>query len=100
MSYLDRSVYHHHPNNNIDEDLFTTALRFRLLRLHGYNVPSDVFKRFQNEEGEGTFKEEELGSDDAEGMMSLYDAAYLHMHGETILDEAVEFTKAQLTNCC
>ncbi|CAL1352342.1 unnamed protein product [Linum trigynum] len=88
---------HHHPNNNIDEDLFTIALRFRLLRQHGYNVPSDVFKRFQNEEGEETFNKEELGrSDDVEGMMSLYEAGYLRMQGETILDEAIVFTTAQL----
>ncbi|CAI0374742.1 unnamed protein product [Linum tenue] len=74
-----RQIYHHgnhHPNNVDDDDLFTVALHFRLLRQHGYNVPSDVFKRFQNEEEEGTFKEE-LGSD-VEGMMGLYEAAHLH----------------------
>ncbi|CAI0374774.1 unnamed protein product [Linum tenue] len=82
-----QEIYHHHPNNNIDEDLFTIALRVSL--------GTDVFKRFQNEEeGEGTFKEE-LGSD-VEGMMSLYEAGYLRMQGETILDEAIVFTTAQL----
>ncbi|CAI0374741.1 unnamed protein product [Linum tenue] len=93
-----RQIYHHgnhHPNNVDDDDLFTVALHFRLLRQHGYNVPSDVFKRFQNEEEEGTFKEE-LGSD-VEGMMGLYEAAHLHMHGETILDQAIEFATTRLT---
>ncbi|CAL1352341.1 unnamed protein product [Linum trigynum] len=95
-----RQIYqgNHHPNNNIDnddDDLFTVALHFRLLRQHGYNVPSDIFKRFENEE-EGSFREE-LRSD-VEGMMSLYEAAHLRMHGETILDEAIEFARARLTN--
>ncbi|CAL1352333.1 unnamed protein product [Linum trigynum] len=95
-----RQIYH---GNNIDneDDLFTVALYFRLLRQHGYNVSGDIFKRFQlneeeEEEEEGSFKEE-LRSD-VEGMMGLYEAAHLRKHGETILDQAIEFATAQLTN--
>ncbi|CAL1414634.1 unnamed protein product [Linum trigynum] len=81
-----------------DEDgdhLFTTALQFRLLRQHGYNVPCDIFNQFKNEEGT-TFKEE-LGKD-INGLMSLYEAAFLQTHGETILEEAVEFAGDNLRN--
>ncbi|CAN1252673.1 (-)-germacrene D synthase [Linum perenne] len=79
---------------NETADLSTVALQFRLLRQHGYNVTSDVFNNFKNEEG--TFKKE-LGND-VRGMLSMYEAGYLRKHGETVLDEAIEFTTAHLTN--
>ncbi|XVE81279.1 hypothetical protein DITRI_Ditri15bG0051100 [Diplodiscus trichospermus] len=34
--------------------------------------------------------------DDIRGMLSLYEAAYLRVHGESILEEALAFTKANL----
>ncbi|CAN1266181.1 Probable terpene synthase 3 [Linum perenne] len=55
-------------------DLSTISLRFRLLRQYGYNVSSDTFKRFKTEDGE-SFKEELVN--DIEGLLSLYEAAYL-----------------------
>ncbi|CAI0374773.1 unnamed protein product [Linum tenue] len=100
-----RQIYHgnqHDPNNNDnnDDDLFTVALQFRLLSNTATMCPVvHIFKRFQTNEDEeegGTFKEE-LGSD-VEGMMGLYEAAHLRMHGETILDQAIEFARARLTN--
>ncbi|KAK3123119.1 hypothetical protein QOZ80_8AG0624290 [Eleusine coracana subsp. coracana] len=33
------------------DDLYVTSLRFYLLRKHGYAVPSDVFVKFRDEEG-------------------------------------------------
>ncbi|CAN1179960.1 Probable terpene synthase 3 [Linum perenne] len=74
-------------------DLSTISLRFRLLRQYGYNVSSDTFKRFKTEDGE-SFKEELVN--DIEGLLSLYEAAYLRIQGETILDEAIHFTKLHL----
>ncbi|CAI0374728.1 unnamed protein product [Linum tenue] len=85
-----REIHHgnqHDPNNN------NIALQFRLLRQHGYNVPNE---KFQNGEEEGGSFKEELGSD-VEGMMGLYEAGYLRMHGETILDQAIEFATTRLT---
>ncbi|CAN1266156.1 Probable terpene synthase 3 [Linum perenne] len=55
-------------------DLSTISLRFRLLRQYGYNVSSDTFKRFKTEDGE-SFKEELVN--DIEGLLSLYEAAYM-----------------------
>ena len=43
---------------------------------------------------EGKF-EEGLKSD-AKGLLSLYEASYLRIHGETILDNALAFTTATL----
>ncbi|KAG9444302.1 hypothetical protein H6P81_015642 [Aristolochia fimbriata] len=75
-----------------DSDLHSIALRFRLLRQQGYRVHSDVFNKFKDQTGR--FKENITS--DPKGMLSLYEAAFLGTHGETILDEALAFTKKQL----
>ncbi|CAL1414635.1 unnamed protein product [Linum trigynum] len=64
-------------------------------RFTEYNIYADIFNQFKNEEGT-TFKEE-LGKD-INGLMSLYEAAFLQTHGETILEEAVEFAGDNLRN--
>ncbi|RVW21907.1 Valencene synthase [Vitis vinifera] len=84
-----------------NDDLASAALRFRLLR-QGYHIPSgksfcpifaaNVFKKFKDEEG--NFKESLVG--DLRGMLALYEATYLMVHGEDILDEAQAFTTAHL----
>ncbi|XP_019072461.1 (-)-germacrene D synthase [Vitis vinifera] len=75
-----------------NDDLASAALRFRLLRQEGYHIPSDVFKKFKDEEG--NFKESLVG--DLPGMLALYEATHLMVHGEDILDEAQAFTTAHL----
>ncbi|CAN1239175.1 Probable terpene synthase 3 [Linum grandiflorum] len=72
IEQLLRGVHQNTCPTHDDDDLNTVALRFRLLRQHGYYVPTDVFKKFQ--EG-GQFKKE-LGND-TEAMLNLYEAAYL-----------------------
>ncbi|XP_043710536.1 (-)-germacrene D synthase-like [Telopea speciosissima] len=82
---------HEAPDHGFDDDnddLYTIALRFRLLRQQGYNVPCDVFKRF---------KEEDF-INDVSGMLCLYEATHLRVHGEDILDEALEFTTTRLNS--
>ncbi|CAN1239177.1 Probable terpene synthase 3 [Linum grandiflorum] len=91
IEQLLRGVHQNTCPTHDDDDLNTVALRFRLLRQHGYYVPTDVFKKFQ--EG-GQFKKE-LGND-TEAMLNLYEAAYLRTREESILDEAIEFTKEEL----
>ncbi|XP_042483500.1 (-)-germacrene D synthase-like isoform X2 [Macadamia integrifolia] len=73
-------------------DLYTVALQFRLLRQQGYNVPCDGFNRFKISNGK--FKEDLIN--DVSGMLSLYEATHLRVHGEDILDEALEFTSTRL----
>ncbi|GMI65484.1 terpene synthase 21 [Hibiscus trionum] len=75
-----------------DDDLYTTAVRFRLLREHGFNVDCELFNKFKDEEGE--FKESLVN--DVKGLLQLYEAAHFQVHGENILEEALSFTKFHL----
>ncbi|KAK7829870.1 (-)-germacrene d synthase [Quercus suber] len=80
-------------NDKIDvDDLYKVSLSFRLLRQEGFKVSCDVFKKFKDEDGQ--FKDS-LTSD-VEGMLAFYEATHLRMHGEEILDEALEFTTTHL----
>ncbi|XP_058211338.1 (-)-germacrene D synthase-like isoform X2 [Rhododendron vialii] len=89
-------TYHQsgHKNVNNDEDLYITALSFRLLRQHGYRVSCDVFNKLKDNEGK--FKESLIG--DVRGLLSLYEATFLSVRQEDILDEAMEFTAARLNS--
>ena len=51
-----------------------------------------VFEKFKDTNGE--FKKTMMN--DVKGMLSLYEASFLSVHGEQILDEAHVFTKANL----
>ncbi|TYG47417.1 hypothetical protein ES288_D11G336800v1 [Gossypium darwinii] len=86
-------IYHHHCNNaQIDDDLYTASVRFRLLREHGFNVCCETFNKFIDEKGK--FKESLIS--DVKGMLELYEAAHFQLHGETILKEALVFTMFHL----
>ncbi|KAL9441415.1 hypothetical protein AB3S75_019993 [Citrus x aurantiifolia] len=93
-----QSIYNSHVNSNCDvnydhnNDLYTGALRFRLLRQHGYKVSADIFKKFKDEKGE--FKA--MLTNDARGLLCLYEASYLRVQGENILEEACEFSRKHL----
>ncbi|GLT83471.1 hypothetical protein SLE2022_017590 [Rubroshorea leprosula] len=75
-----------------DDDLYTISLTFRLLRQHGYRISCEMFKKFKDKGG--NFKESLI--DDVKGMLSLYEATHLRVHGEDILDQALSFTSTHL----
>ncbi|KAH9614747.1 hypothetical protein KSS87_019900 [Heliosperma pusillum] len=75
--------------NHQHYELVTVALLFRLLRQHGYNVSSDIFNKFKDNKDEI----KDSVTEDVEGMISLYEATHLRLHGETILEKALGFTK-------
>ncbi|XP_068667804.1 terpene synthase 1-like [Aristolochia californica] len=74
------------------DDLHLVALCFRLLRQHGYNVPADIFNKFKT--NYGSF--DSNLSTNVKGLLSLYEASFFSMRGESILDEAVVFSREQL----
>ncbi|RVW74234.1 (-)-alpha-terpineol synthase [Vitis vinifera] len=87
-------------NYNMDdewkkENLHATALEFRILRQHGYCIPKDVFSSFKDEMG--GFKA--CLSEDIQGILCLYEASYLSIEGESILEQARGFTKKHLEAC-
>ncbi|KAK6116877.1 hypothetical protein DH2020_049368 [Rehmannia glutinosa] len=79
-------------NDQENDDLFVTALQFRLLRQHAFDAPSCIFDKFTDNNGK--FKENLKG--DIKGLLSLYEASHLRYHGETILDEALIFSTTHL----
>ncbi|XP_042518571.1 (3S,6E)-nerolidol synthase 1-like [Macadamia integrifolia] len=75
-----------------DQNLHDVALHFRLLRQAGYWIPTDVFRSFKDKKGH--FKVEL--SEDIRGMMSLYEASYLGLMEEEILNEAHDYASMHL----
>ncbi|KAI3461124.1 hypothetical protein Pfo_017787 [Paulownia fortunei] len=76
---------------NID-NLHATALSFTLLRQHGYKISAEVFRNFMDETG--NFKT--TLCNDINGLLSLYEASYLSMEGESIMDAAQVFATHHL----
>ncbi|KAJ0052968.1 hypothetical protein Pint_02108 [Pistacia integerrima] len=76
-----------------ENKLHSAALRFRLLRQHGYHISQDIFKIFVDKEGHYM----EYFDKDVKGLLSLYEASYLAFEGEKLLDEARTFSITHLT---
>ncbi|CAA2975160.1 terpene synthase 10-like [Olea europaea subsp. europaea] len=70
------------------KDLYATALEFRLLRQHGFNVSQERFDCLKNEKGD--FKPRLCN--DTKGLLQLYEASFLSIEGESTLEMAREFT--------
>ncbi|RLM69371.1 alpha-humulene synthase-like [Panicum miliaceum] len=72
--------------------LHEVALRFRLLRQHGFWVSADEFNKFKHEDG--SFVNDI--TDDPKALLSLYNAANLLTHNEGPLEEALLFARRHL----
>ncbi|MCL7025810.1 hypothetical protein MKW94_006691 [Papaver nudicaule] len=79
----------HNIYHDYQDDLSIRALRFRLLRQHGYEVCQDVFKRFKEE----SYKNDRM---DVQGMLSLYETSFYACEDEEILNQIQEFTTRHL----
>ncbi|XP_041993268.1 bicyclogermacrene synthase-like isoform X2 [Salvia splendens] len=81
-----------HQNGKDNDDLRIVALRFRLLRQEGYNVPCDVFRKFIDNEGNFVASLE----NNVEGLLNLYEAAHFATNEDEVLDKAIEFCSSHL----
>nr|WBW04403.1 terpene synthase [Ficus hirta] len=86
-------LYATYHSDHDDHDLYSAALRFRLLRQADYHISTERFNKFKDEKGNF----QECLTADVRGMLSLYDASQLRIRGEEILDEASAFTTTQLS---
>ncbi|GMJ10491.1 terpene synthase 21 [Hibiscus trionum] len=89
------SIFSSHQNDLFsgnDLDLSSTSVVFRVFRQHGFKMSCDVFNKYTDTDGK--FKEALM--DDVKGMLNLYEAAFLRIHGENVLEEALAFTTANL----
>ncbi|KAI5440775.1 hypothetical protein KIW84_010302 [Lathyrus oleraceus] len=75
--------------SKLKNNLYATALKFRILRQHGYDISTDVFVGFQDEILD---LKKDISAVDVEGMLSMYEASFHSFEDETILDEARDFT--------
>ncbi|KAI3472795.1 hypothetical protein Pfo_031124 [Paulownia fortunei] len=76
--------------NSEVQDIDDTAMGFRLLRLHGYQVSTDVFKQFEN--GGEFFCFVGQSNQAVTGMYNLYRASQVMFPGENILADANKFS--------
>ncbi|XP_013644819.1 1,8-cineole synthase 1, chloroplastic-like isoform X1 [Brassica rapa] len=81
--------FHHQNGRSIlkcvkEEDLHATALEFRLLRQHGFDVSEDIFDVIIDKIESETFK-----SDDINSIISLYEASYLSTKSDIKLREVI-----------
>ncbi|KAF3776250.1 Myrcene synthase [Nymphaea thermarum] len=74
------------------KDLYIAALKFRLLRQHGYHASPDVFNVFKDEKG----RLKNVLAEDVKGLLSLYEASHLGFEGENVLEEAMTFSTHHL----
>nr|UVC58046.1 CPS3 protein [Isodon rubescens] len=72
-------------------DVNDTSMAFRLLRLHGYNVSPNVFTNFKKGNEFSVYGDDEV-VDSPSTMLNLYRASEVRFAGETILEEAKEFS--------
>ncbi|KAD3338100.1 hypothetical protein E3N88_33621 [Mikania micrantha] len=89
---IDQALHHIYTVYGNNWDHGCEFLWFRLLRQHGFYVSCDIFNKYKD--NEGSFKESLTSN--VEGMLELYEATYMRVRGEVVLDDALVFTKNQL----
>ncbi|KAK8630703.1 hypothetical protein V6N13_079484 [Hibiscus sabdariffa] len=78
--------------HNIDD----TAMGFRLLRLHGYDVSADVFRHFEKGGEFFCFAGQSNSNQAVTGIFNLYRASQVRFPGDKILEDADRFSTSFL----
>ncbi|XVF25950.1 hypothetical protein REPUB_Repub13aG0258200 [Reevesia pubescens] len=86
------NIYKNTNNQRKRDNLYATALEFRLLREHGYHSSPDAFDCFRDKAGNFRLSL----CNDIKAMLSLYEASYYCFEGERIVDAAWHFTSKHL----
>ncbi|WVZ59787.1 hypothetical protein U9M48_009886, partial [Paspalum notatum var. saurae] len=90
---IDATLHSIHGSGPGCFSLHEAALQFRLLRTHGLWVSTDgLVSKFRDDDG--SFSAEI--TNDPRGLLSLYNAAHLLIHGEVELEEAIRITRHHL----
>ncbi|XP_049385378.1 (R)-linalool synthase TPS5, chloroplastic-like [Solanum stenotomum] len=76
------------------DSLYTTTLKFRLLRQHGFHISQDILNNFKDENG----NLKQSICKDTKGLLELYEASFLSTETEITLKNATRFTVAHLKN--
>nr|QHZ00924.1 terpene synthase 17 [Taiwania cryptomerioides] len=81
----------------IYRDLNTTALSFRILRLHRYPVSPGMLGPFKTANGQFMCSTAQSEEEKIKGILNLFRASHIAFHGEKILEEAKEFSATYLS---
>ncbi|KAI4331070.1 hypothetical protein MLD38_029293 [Melastoma candidum] len=65
-------------------NLYSTALLFRLLRQYGFHIQQEVFEIFLKKDGFGSLHQEDV----IKGVLALYEASFHGVKGESIMEQA------------
>ncbi|KAF5472879.1 hypothetical protein F2P56_009547 [Juglans regia] len=88
------SIKQKNGNLNGEDDLYATALCFKLLRQHGYDVSQDMFSNFTDAKTGAFIRKSK--HETIKGMLELLEASHLALEGENFLDAAREFSTTTL----
>nr|QJX58312.1 monoterpene synthase 9 [Salvia pomifera] len=88
--YIGHKCFHNDETE--EKNLYFTALGFRILRQHGFNVSQEVFDCFKDDKCSG-FKAS--FAQDTKAMLQLYEASFLLREGE----DTLELARAFATKC-